>query len=216
MNLAMIMSSGVGLRFGANTPKQYLELDGREVIGYVIDAVKSAKKVDKFVVVCNEPYDKEMREKYGVDTTLGGNTRNKSCRNGVEYFKKNYSDCDKIIIIDAVRPFITGQIIDEYLSKIGEYDICVSSKKITDSLCSMDSAVCDRDRYYLTSSPMAFKYAVLDKYLDADSPVVEILQMCPADTKTYLRWYNDNIKITYREDIELCEALINLRKKERK
>lgn len=43
MNVAMIMSGGVGKRFGTMLPKQYNLIHGRPVIDYVIDACRSAK-----------------------------------------------------------------------------------------------------------------------------------------------------------------------------
>ena len=39
MNIVMIMSGGVGKRFGANIPKQYANLKGKPIIDSVIDAV---------------------------------------------------------------------------------------------------------------------------------------------------------------------------------
>ena len=51
MNIIIIMSGGVGNRFGANIPKQYCQLNGRPVIDYVIDAAKGSKVADKVVVV---------------------------------------------------------------------------------------------------------------------------------------------------------------------
>ena len=50
-NITIIMSGGVGNRFGADRPKQYTMLNGRCVIDYVIDAAKASKLTDKVVVV---------------------------------------------------------------------------------------------------------------------------------------------------------------------
>ena len=47
MNIVIIMSGGVGQRFGAAIPKQYNLIAGRPVIDYVVDACDdiSAKKL---------------------------------------------------------------------------------------------------------------------------------------------------------------------------
>ena len=39
-NIIMITAGGVGERFGSSVPKQYVEMNGRKVISYVIDACK--------------------------------------------------------------------------------------------------------------------------------------------------------------------------------
>ena len=51
MNIIIIMSGGVGNRFGANIPKQYCKLNGRPVIDYVIDAAKGSKVADKVIAM---------------------------------------------------------------------------------------------------------------------------------------------------------------------
>lgn len=212
MNIALILSSGVGARFGSNIPKQYLPLNGKEVISYVIDAVKAAKKIDKIIVVAHYPYIESINKSYGLETVEGGDSRNQSLRNGVDYIKKNYK-CTNIIVLDAVRPLISSELIDFYISKLEEYSICVTASKITDSLNCLDFHICDRDRYYLTASPMSFKFNELDTYLKADSKLVEVLQMYPEQTKVYLNFdFKTNFKVTYKEDIKFIEAYLNISK----
>lgn len=215
MNVALILASGIGLRFGANRPKQYLPLNGKEIISYPIDAAKQAKSIDKIVVVCNQPYDKEIEKKYGVETTIGCDTRNKSFRKGLDYIKSKY-DCAKVILMDGVRPFITGTIIDDFMNKLDEYDICVASNKITDYLCSALTHVCDRDDYMLTAAPEAFRYELIYKYLEPNSTILEPLQMCPADINVFFYQYVNNYKVTYSEDIPLYEAMMKIIEERRK
>lgn len=39
-NIGIILSGGVGNRFGATIPKQYQLINGKQVIAYVVDAFK--------------------------------------------------------------------------------------------------------------------------------------------------------------------------------
>ena len=59
MNIGIILAGGIGSRFGADKPKQYCKILGKEMILYSIDAFKNAKKIDDFIVVL----DKEQFEK---------------------------------------------------------------------------------------------------------------------------------------------------------
>ena len=40
MNIALVLSGGVGRRFGSDIPKQYCKLRGKPVIEYVLDGSK--------------------------------------------------------------------------------------------------------------------------------------------------------------------------------
>lgn len=215
MNIALILSSGVGSRFGSNMPKQYLNILGKEAISYVIDAARNSKKVDKIIIVAHEPYKTILKEKYGIETVEGGDTRNRSFRNGVDYVKANY-DCKNLIVLDAVRPFVTGEMIDFYLDKLEDYNICVTTKKITDSLCCLDTHTCDRERYYMTSSPMSFRFDELDKYLQADSQLIEVMQMYPENIKVYCNYdFKNNFKLTYAEDLDFIETYMKVMNKKK-
>ncbi len=216
MNIALILSSGIGERFGQNIPKQYYSLNGKKVIEYVIDTAKKSSKIDKVLIVASGHYCQSLKEEYNVETIEGGSTRNKSLKNGLNYIRNNY-ECNKLVILDAVRPFVTSDLINFYADKIGEYDVTVTAGKITDSLNCVDMPTCDRDKYFTTASPMAFDFDFLYKYLDENSCLVEVLQMLPEDTKTYYHFdFRENYKVTYPEDIELLEAIIHIKNRKSK
>ena len=42
-NVILIMSGGVGSRFGADCPKQYCMMDGKQIIEYAINATRFCK-----------------------------------------------------------------------------------------------------------------------------------------------------------------------------
>ena len=66
-NIIMITAGGVGQRFGQPIPKQYLLLNGRPVISYVIDACRKSVKADAVLVVADPSYHDMLKREYGVD-----------------------------------------------------------------------------------------------------------------------------------------------------
>ena len=48
-NIIMITAGGVGQRFGSSIPKQYLKLNGKPVISYVIEACKKSNFADAVI-----------------------------------------------------------------------------------------------------------------------------------------------------------------------
>lgn len=215
MNIVTILASGVGSRFGSNVPKQFHKINGKMVIEYVVDAILEAKTVDKVLIVtnveANKSYLTNLAGNDRVDFANGGDTRNYSLVNALEYINKNY-DCDKVIVCDAVRPMITGELIDKYFAFLDENSAVVTAQAITDSLGCYDIQKVYRDRYYLMQSPEGFDFKLLYDNFDPESKLTEVTQQLPEDSKIKLYFdFNNNFKLTYPADLKYLEALINAR-----
>ena len=50
MNIAIILSGGVGSRMGIDMPKQYVEVEGMPVLGYSLAAFAAHPDIDAIVV----------------------------------------------------------------------------------------------------------------------------------------------------------------------
>ncbi len=210
MNIALILSGGVGKRLGGNIPKQYLTIKGKMIIQYVIEAIKASKQIQKIVIVAHEPYAQMLKDKFDIDVCLGGSERNITLKNGLDFIRNNYN-CEKVMIFDAVRPMITPQLVDDYMEKLDNYDIVLTAQKITDSLGSYDLHEIRRERYYLLQSPEAYRFDNLYDYFDCNSTLTEVAQQLPKSMKTYLNFdFSDNLKITYKHDLFIAEQLLGL------
>lgn len=212
-NIIMITAGGVGQRFGANTPKQYLLLNGKPVISYVINACKKSKLADAVLVVADPIYHDELRMTYGVDITNNGAELNITKRNGFDYIRC-HSNCEKIVVVEAVRPLLEPEMLDKTFELLDEYDAVACARKITDSLGHYGEWVVNRAEYYTLNPPEGFRFPLLDRYFRAESVYTESIQQLPDTSKVYLNFevpYLD--KITYPEDLAKAEALIQWRSK---
>ena len=54
--VAVILAGGSGVRFGADKPKQFLEIDGRALIEYTIDAFEKHALIDEIAIVTRADY----------------------------------------------------------------------------------------------------------------------------------------------------------------
>lgn len=215
--IGIILAGGIGSRFGADKPKQYCTIFGKEMIWYSIDAFRKAKTVDDFIVIV----DKTEMEKgriaadYGVTTVEGGNSRNGSFKNALDYIAENYPDCEKIIENNAACPMITPELIDEFIELLDEYDYVNTAYKITDALGSYKDRIADREDFYLIQAPDAYRFPLLYKYFDENSTLCHPAHQLPLDTKEYRYFgYTDNFKVTYPEDIKIVEVLMERRNKQ--
>lgn len=210
MNAALILAGGSGRRFQSNLPKQYHRLRGRMVIEYVLRAALRAKKIDQ-VLICAAPGCKPLQEiqpRYGFSLAPGGETRNQSLQSGLDWLKAH--GCENVIVLDAVRPLVTGELMDLYMDFLSEgYDAVVTAQKITDSLGCYDLPTVDRARYYLMQSPEAFRFPLLHASFNSACALTEVTQQLPQGSHIKLYFdFTDNLKLTYPwEKAYLARAL---------
>lgn len=209
MNAALILSGGAGRRFGSALPKQYHKIGGRTVIEYVLDAAANAKLVDRVMVAGADcPQLRALAGRYAFDRAPAGAVRNETLRHGLDAL--NALGCARVVILDAVRPLVTPELLDEYLRLIGEgWDAVSTVQPITDSLGCLDAHEVDRSRYYLMQSPEAYNFPLLYAHFRPDSPLTEAAHQLPADSRLYLyRDFPENPKLTYPwEKAQIAQAL---------
>lgn len=211
-NIIMITAGGIGQRFGDSTPKQYLNLCGKPVIEYVIDECKKSKLADNIVVVANPNYHNYLKTRFGVDVCSGGESLNITKRNGFDYIKQN-SSCEKLVVVEAVRPTITSDVLDLTFSLLDEYDAVACARKITDSLGHYGEWVVNREDYYTLNPPEGFRFNLIDEYFKADSVYTESIQQLPENSKIFLNFDAPYFeKLTYPEDMIKLEALLRFKK----
>ncbi len=210
-NIVMITAGGIGQRFGAEIPKQYLMLDGKPVIEYVVNACKKSKVADAILIVAASEYHEQLYRKYGVDITDSGCELNETKRKGFDYIEK-YSSCKKLIVVEAVRPFLEAEVLDKIFKLLDKYDAVACARKITDSLGQYGKWVVNREEYYTLNPPEGFRFTLLNQYFRADSSYTESIQQLPDTAKVYLNFnvpYYD--KITYPDDLLRAEAVMRLK-----
>jgi len=215
MNTLLILSGGVGKRFGSDIPKQYHSLCGKPVIEYVIDYALKAKNVDRIVIVMDSCYMDYITERNNPKLSFAqnGKERADSIKNGLDYIEKNFGKCDKIVITQAVSPFVTDEIIDKYFSLLDDYDVVTTATKCPGELFNKEHFErINRNNYYFCQSPEAFHFIDLKNNLKIDSEYSEIIYHYSFDPKVcYYLDMLDNVKLTYLSDLKYAEFLLKER-----
>ena len=207
MNIVMIMSGGVGRRFGSLIPKQYSLIAGRPVIDYVIDAVKQSKQTDQVVVVMDKKWNgySKLLSESGFAMAPNGDTRFESMRSGLNLIKENFN-CEKLVIVDAVAPFLKAELIDYYFEQLDEYDAVITAQKITGGFTDKNNTPLDREDFIITQSPEGFHFEQLYSCFDVNYPYQETACMLPAECKRlYYYGFKNNLKLTYDFELEYAE-----------
>lgn len=212
-NIIMITAGGIGERFGGNIPKQFIDMHGRPVIAYVIDACKKSRLADAILVVADQKYHAELVSTYGVNVAESGEVLNITKRNGFDYIRE-HSSCEKLIVVEACRPTVDSSIIDRFFMLLDEYDAVACARKITDSLGRYGEWIVNREEYYTMNPPEGFRFSLIDRYFKSESECTESIQQLPESSKVFLDFnvpYFD--KVTYPEDLERIWALLHKKEK---
>lgn len=211
MNIGVILAGGDSTRFGGYINKQYLKLNGKEVVWYSIESMRQCSNIDKILLVVDErEYESGyIAEKYHVECVLGGATRNQSIKNALDYIHSHY-DCDKVIFHDSVRPLCHSQVFASYIHMLDQYDGVISYSPINDALIDNQYRNVHREDYKLAQAPEGFVFDLIYRDFRADSPALAMvsqlasdnIHMCPSDIF--------DSKITYAEDLFVAEQLSRL------
>ena len=205
------MSGGVGSRFGAVIPKQYNLIAGRPVIDYVLDAVEASKKTERTVIVMDQhwiQYSGKIRNG-AYDIAPNGMTRIESLYNGLKLIKEKYA-CNKVVVVDAVGPFLYGDLIDEYFDKLDTYEAVITSQKITGGFTDIYDHNLDREQYIITQSPEGFQFELLWNNYKIDFPYQETAGMLPKWAKRYYNFeFKNNLKLTYDFELSYAEFMLS-------
>lgn len=216
MNIAVILSGGSGKRFDSDLPKQYLDLCGRPVVDYVLEAALNSKEIDEIVLVIDEKYLSILNEHSNprIKIVPNGKERLFSVKNALNYIKQNYDNCNNIIILQAVSPFVTPELIDTYIQLLQKYDVVTTAQKCVGEIFNIRKyEKMNRNNYYFCHSPEAFKFNELYQHIDVNSEYSELIYHYPNTPNVYYYLdFENNIKLTYKADLEYARLLMKTNK----
>lgn len=224
----MILSGGVGTRFGGDIPKQYVRVADRPIIAYCLATFLADRNIDE-VIICLapewQPFVREALEKVPAGKTVRfsrpGDTRQETIYNALELLEKQGCGDDDIVIIhDAARPLVSMELIEKCLSACDGYDGVLPVLPMKDTIYqSLDgkriSCLLDRNQLFAGQAPESFrfgKYLAAHKKLGREAVSLmkgssEIAYKCGMNIRL-IDGDEQNFKITTKEDLSNFENII--------
>ena len=239
-NTAIIVAGGSGTRMGTSIHKQFLELKGKPILAYTLDTFQNSACIDEVVLVVGHGEETFVRdeivEKHGFSKVAaiaaGGSERYESVYAGLRCCESLYAgqcsieDTDNYVFVqDAVRPFVTEEILRRGLDTVRESGsaVCGVPSKDTVKITDQNGIVTQtpsRDLVWIVQTPQIFPYGLLKKAYDRvmqdintdlsskkitdDAMIVESMGV---RVHMYMGDYR-NIKITTPEDLQIAEAFL--------
>ena len=189
MNIAIIVAGGSGLRFGGEIPKQFMKMNGKEVISYCVETFSGIEEIDKIVIVCHKDWiahtQKLFAENKKISVICGGENRFNSSFNGLKFIHENGWIHSNVLIHDAARPFVSEEIIKNCVVSLKEFSALTVSIPIFDTIVLAKDGfveeVLDRSKFFGNQTPQcfwfetiwaAYNFAKTDKFTDDVSVVL--------------------------------------------
>lgn len=216
---------------GSNTPKQFLSLGGLPIIVYSLQVFEQSESIAEVVLAVPEADRefclKEIVTRHGLTKVrrivAGGEQRQDSVRHGLAAVDETI---DLVLVHDAVRPFVTPDMVGRVVQRAGEYGAAVVAIPMRDTVKRMGAdglveGTVDRGGLWLAQTPQVFRRELLQEahqkaLVDGfqatdDAQLVERL----GHRVAIVEGSGENIKITRPEDLAIGEAILAARREGR-
>lgn len=227
---AVLVAGGMGKRFGNPEGKQLIEVAGKPLLAWTLEAFDAARSIGHIVVVCSPERERHVRSEvlacHAFSTPItfapSGAERQDSTRSGLSAVPSGF---DIVAVHDGARPLILPETIDAAVDALqaGEgLDGVVCGQPAVDTLKVVDEQgrfveTPPRSRYWTVQTPQVFWVEALERafaWADEtgfvgtdDSSLVEGM----GGAVQGIEAPRDNLKVTLPEDVPPVEAVLRAR-----
>jgi 2-C-methyl-D-erythritol 4-phosphate cytidylyltransferase len=231
---AILPAAGLGTRMGAETPKQFLELDGTPIVIHSLRRIASCPLVTDIIVATRADEVTRLREriteekfKQAVRVVKGGDSRQDSVAEALREVPK---DTEIVLVHDAVRPFVTAEQITRVIEEARRCEAAILGIPAMDTVKEVKRAslpedvaliigTIPRERVVLAQTPQAFATNLLKEAFaraQADgvsaSDEAGLVERMGHDVHVVLG-SERNMKITKPADMELARFYLERERK---
>jgi 2-C-methyl-D-erythritol 4-phosphate cytidylyltransferase len=173
---AILPAAGLGTRMGAETPKQFLELDGVPLVIFSLRRLAASPEISEFLIATLAEEEASLAERIAhekigrpVRVVRGGGTRQESVGNALAQIG---SDVEIVLVHDAVRPLVTREQAERAIAAAREYGAAIVGIPALDTVkevkrtsqpgdVALITATVPREHIALAQTPQVFRTALL-------------------------------------------------------
>ena len=216
---AVVPAAGVGKRMGSNTPKQYLDINGKPVLEHTLERLLSVPSLAGIYVAlgAEDEYWNDLSSSNDprVFKAPGGKERSDSVLSALRSMASVADPEDWVLVHDAARLCITREDIEKLIETLAEDPIGgILALPVSDTLKTVrDFRILDtpdRSIIWRALTPQMFRYGLLkDALSSAQSAGRMVTDEASAIEQSghqprIVEGRPDNIKITRPEDLDLA------------
>ncbi len=220
MALALIVAAGRGERLGAARPKAFVELAGRPLVQWSVQALREVPAIEQIVVAL----PRGVPAPAGIIGVPGGAVRSESVRLALAAAGGGRG-ADLVLVHDAARPLLTAELVGRVLAAALEdgVDGAIAAAAVTDTVKRAATGAragltvletLDRSELWAVQTPQVFRRAILERALQVPD---EILAKATDDawlveraggTVAVVEAPRENLKVTTDLDLAVAELLL--------
>jgi 2-C-methyl-D-erythritol 4-phosphate cytidylyltransferase len=173
---AILPAAGLGTRMGAETPKQFLELDGVPIVMMSLRRIASCELITDIIVATRGDGIARLEErirgekfKQSVRVVRGGDSRQESVARALGGVA---DDTELVVVHDAVRPFVTREQIVRVIEEARRCHAAILGIPAMDTVkevkraslpedVALITATVPRERVVLAQTPQVFATKLL-------------------------------------------------------
>lgn len=222
---AIIPAAGIGRRIGSETPKQYLQINGKPILQYSIDLFLQHHLIDGVVIVLaeNDTLWKglQINESKNLITTIGGAERFHSVLNGLIALEGRLDTDDWVLVHDAARPCLDISDIDKLINSTVTHPtggILAMPVRDTMKRAGEDNLIIetvDRNQLWHALTPQMFRFKKLrqaiEDAIENNIPITDEAQAIEqiGQRPILVEGSARNIKVTRPEDLALASFYLS-------
>jgi len=175
--IALIQAGGISTRNVLSIPNQFVMVDDKPVIVYVLEAYEKHPAINEIDVVCLSGWEKTVSsyaERYHITKLnkiiTGGATIIQSTVRGLKDISSDLDNDDVVILQEATRPLISEGLISKIISSYNKYGDSVLIRPMSEYVQverTNDSySLCNRDSLFSLESPEIYNANRLLSFID--------------------------------------------------
>ena len=223
---ALVLAAGQGTRIGDAVPKQYLPVAGKPMMFHSIEALAAVSRIERVFVVL-APLDRHWG---GYDWSAlpdkieaafcGGARRAETVLNTLKFLEQRIGKDDWVLVHDAARPCIVTELVEQFLDEVGDDPVGgLLAMPLADTLKNADenqrvAATISRLNLWRAQTPQMFRYELLRRGLEKKPGATdesEAVESIGYNAPRLVQGESSNIKVTFAEELQLAELIIELR-----
>ena len=169
-NIAVIFAGGKGSRMGANIPKQFLKIYGKDIIIHTLEKFQYNNNIDLIYVGCIKeyiPYLESLVKRFNITKIPvggiipGGVSGQDTIYRVLKKAQEENFDNSIVLIHDGVRPLINDKVIDDNIKNVRKYGSSITVTPAFETpIISSDGEgideVIERKMAYTAQAPQSF------------------------------------------------------------
>lgn len=226
MNIAVILAGGSGKRTEQDVPKQFINVYDKPIIIYTLEAFQRHPGIDGIIVSCLEGWGEILKayaREYGITKLKwvinGGENGQESTQKAIYELKNVCKSGDIVMVHDAVRPFVSSEIISDCIATCRRYGnglsaIRFQAETIVRSKDGISgNEIIDRKDIMRVMTPQAYSFEkALWALEEAErrgiiTVYINVLMVELGERLYFSKGSAKNIKLTTMEDIDIFKAL---------